>query len=448
MVKYIFLTNLEIYRLLRKLLSQGAEFSEDIRSRYFCIMINSRILAVKVGRTWYVNIDNWGVKDASVLEELNPKTITPGSYSIKLLKTYLKDNYRNFSKLFPPLRNDVNKVIKSGYNSGLLYARPGFYKQKVYHYDINAAYGEAFKEADIPIGPPRKIDGYVKPDGEHLHIYLAELNVEFNSQRIFPYLVNSSDIHKMPSQIVENTGFSSLYKVITETEFEDLKKDYMVYHTILYTLQFKKHKGLFDSFIDELYDKRHATYGDEQIIWKTVLASLAGKFSQEITRSQKPIGIDEFGGIIYTTSNKKLDDVTYISPQVSLFVVDYVRKKLRDTIKEVGYKNVILADTDGFISLIPVDVPLSKKLGDWKVTEYENIIVNGTRSYLYTENGEFHSSISGLGDIFNDGLNQYSYDSIYHISKLKRSIPVTKKVTVNGEEKYTQMNINIGGKSK
>lgn len=446
MNNYVYLTGIEIYLMMKKLLSEGVEFSKDIRSRYFTIMVKSKILAIKVSRTWYVNMDNWGVEDPKVLEKIDPKSITPGSYSIKLLKEHLRDNYMNFNRLWPALRNDVNKVIKSGYNSGLLYARPGFYNQKVYHYDINSAYGEAFQKVDIPIGAPEKIDGYVKPDGKHLHIYLAELNVEFNSQTIFPYLVNSSDIHKLPSQVVENTGYSSLYKVITETELKDLRKDYIVYDEILYTLRFKKQTGFLSDFVEELYNKRYVTKGQEQVIWKTVLASLAGKFSQEIKQTQTPIGIDDFGNIQYHTENKDLEDVSYISPQVSLFIVDYVRKKLRDSIKKVGYKNVLLADTDGFISTVPVDLPLNNKIGGWKVATYDNIIVNGTRSYFYTQNNEFHSSISGLGDIYNDGLNEYTYKSIESISKLKPFIPVSKQVVVNGEYKYTRMNINIGGR--
>lgn len=443
--KYIYLTGNETYLKLKDLLNNGAEFSTNIRSKYFCIMVRSRILAIKVGRTWYVNIDNWGIDVPEILDNLQPDSISPGSYGIKLMKQYLKKNRLNFNTLWPALKTEVNKVIKSGYNSGLLYAKPGFYKQKVYHYDINGAYGEAFQKAELPVGPPEKIYGYVPPKKGYLNIYLAELNVEYNSQTIFPYLVNSSDIYKLPSEIVTNTGYSSLHKVITETELEDLKKDYIVYDTILYTLRFKSRVGLLSDFVTELYHKRYLTEGEERVVWKTVLASLAGKFSQEITQSQTPTGVNEFGQIEYVTEVKEEDNVSYISPQVSLFVVDYVRKKLRDAIKTIGYRNVILADTDGFISLKPYDLPLSNEIGDWKVTTYDNIIVNGTRSYFYTQNNEFHSSISGLGDIWEDGLNHYDYESIERLSKLKSRIPVTKEVTLHGQKRYMTMNIRVGG---
>lgn len=446
MNNFIYLTASEMYNKLTSLLSMNIKFSDDIRSNYFCILAKSRILAIKVYRTWYVNLDNWSVENKDALEQLNIRAITPGSFSIKELKRLMGEDNLSYKHLWPMLSNEVNRVIKSGYNSGLLYSRNGFYNQKVYHYDKNSAYAEAFKEAYVPVGVPVKIDGYVEPDDEHLNIYLMELNLEYNSNKIFPYLVNSSDINRMPSQIISNTGFDSIYKVITEVEFKDLEKDYIVYKNVLYTLRFKKRKGLFDNFIDHYYGLRSKSVGDVRTIYKIILAGLAGKLAQEIEETQTPIGMNEYGGIEYKVVKKEAQDVDYLNPAVSLFIIDYVRKVMRDTIREVGYENIILVDTDGFISLKPLDLEINSKLGGWKVNEYNNIIVNGTRSYFYTEGEEFHSSISGLGDIFGDNLNYYNYNSINNLTKLKSTIPVTKKVMYNGEPRYITMNIRIGGR--
>lgn len=421
-------------------------FSTNIKSSYFCILAKSRILAIKVYQTWYVNLDNWGVSSKEALEKNSIKAITPGSFSIRELKRLMKDDYLSYDHIWPPLKNEINKVIKSGYNSGLLYSRNGFYNQTVYHYDKNSAYAEAFKEAYVPVGVPSKISGFVPPDDEHLNIYLMELNLEYTSERIFPYLVNSSDINMLPSQVVSNTGYDSIYKVITEVEFKDLELDYTVYKNVLYTLRFKKRKGLFDNFVNHYYTLRNKSAEDERIIYKTILAGLAGKLAQEIEETQTPTGINEYGGIEYITDKYSTDKVSYLNPAVSLFIVDYVRKIMRDTIRAAGYKNVILVDTDGFISLKPLDLDIGTNLGQWKVKEYSNIIVNGTRSYFYTEDGEFHSSISGLGDIYNDGLNNYSYNSINNITKLKSKIPVIKKVIYNGQPRYITMNVNVGGR--
>lgn len=446
MYNYIYLTGSEIYNKLVSLLSINVEFSNDIKSNYFCILSKSRVLAIKVYRTWFVNLDNWSITDKDTLDRLGIKAITPGAYSIKELKRLMKEDYISYDRVWPQLNNEVNRVIKSGYNSGLLYSRNGFYNQKVYHYDKNSAYAEAFIKAEVPVGVPIKIDGYVEPDDEHLNIYLMELNLEYNSNKIFPYLVNSSDINRAPSQVISDTGLDSIYKVITEVEFKDLEKDYTVYKNVLYTLRFKKRKGLFDNFVNHYYKLRGESEGDARTVYKTILAGLAGKLSQEIEETQIPEGLNEFGGVNYVTEVRATEDVEYLNPAVSVFIVDYVRKVMRDTIREIGYENVILVDTDGFISLKEVNLPISKDIGMWKVKEYSNIIVNGTRSYFYTEGEEFHSSISGLGDIFSDGLNYYDYETISNIVKLKSTIPVIKEVMYNGERRYITMNVRIGGR--
>ena len=271
--------------------------------------------------------------------------------------------------------------------------------------------------------------------------------MEYTSYDTFPYLVNSGKNHKLPSQIISNTGVQSLYKVITQTEFEDLKKDYDVVYDCIYTFQFKKGpKGLFNNFVNRFFELKNKSEGDRRTIYKSILASLAGKLAQGIEQQNIPIEVNEFGNIKYKTVKVPKDAVQYINPAVSIFIVDYVRKIMRDTIRQYGYKNVVLVDTDGFISLNPLPLPLSKKLGEWKCTEYENLIVNGTRSYFYTQNGEFHSSISGLGDIHEDGLNTYTYESLYELYKLKPIVPIVKKVMYCGKEKYATLNIHLGGK--
>jgi hypothetical protein len=444
MSSYRYVTSKELHDKLRRLLELNVKFTRNIKSKYFCIYAKSRILAIKIGWDWMVNLDNWSINDPETLYRLGINAITPGSYAFNLLKEKIREQNYNYNTLWPTLSNHINKVIKSGYNSGLLYARPGFYPQKLWHYDINSAYGDAFKNVEVPIGIPKIFDKYIPPDNEHVNIYCMDLNVNYTNPKIFPYLVNSGDINKLPSEIISNTGYQTLYKVITQTEYLDIKKDYDVEAFCFYTLQFKKKKGLFDNFVDELFEKKNTSLNEERTVFKTILASLAGKLSQSIDTQSVPTGLNDFGVVEYETFNLETKDMEYINPAVSLFVVDYVRKKVRDIIKKFGYEHVILVDTDGFITTKPFDIKLSKELGGWKCSNYENVIINGKRSYFYTENGQFHSSISGLGDIYNDSLNDYSFDSIKQLYKLKQNIPVIKKVTFCGEEKYISLNISIG----
>lgn len=445
MARFHYLTSQDITAKLKHLLSIGVKFSDDIRKPYFCIYNKSRILAIKMTSVWFVNMDNWGVTDKTILDRLNIKSISPGSYAIKLLEDHLLEQNINPKILWPKLKNEINRTIKSGYNSGTLYAKPGFYNQKVYHYDLNAAYGYAFKTVPIPYDAPNIIKGFVPKKEGYFNIYVMDLNVEYNSSEIFPYLVNSGDVYKRPSQVIDNTGFGSLYKVISEIEYYDLIKDYTVFEDTLYTIQFKTKTGIFDGFIDKLYDKRYEVDGEERMLWKTVLASLAGKHAQEIEETQVPTKLNEFGIVEYTIIKKAPGDVVYLNPAISLAVVDYVRKKIRDSIRKAGYKNVLVVDTDGFITTEPIDLPLGKELGLWKVKTYDNIIVNGTRSYFYTENNEFHSSISGLGDIYNDGINNFTYRNLYNLRKLKSSVPLVKKILFDGDYKYITMNVKLGG---
>lgn len=436
-----------MYDKLKKLLTMGIEFGESIKDPYFCIYGKSRILAIKVNRTWYINIDNWNIKDKKLLEKLDFNAITPSSYALKEFKESLKETRKYYNSLWPQLTPQINRIIKSGYNSGTLYAKPGFYNQPVYHYDLNSAYAEAFKKAAIPVGIPIIHKGFIPIDDEHLNIYCMDLNVEYTSHTMFPYLVNSGNNHKLPSQIISNTGAQSLYKVITQTEFLDLQRDYDVEYECLYTFQFNKAIGLFNNWVNKFFTLKNSAEGDLRTVYKGILASLAGKFAQGIEQQNIPLRVNEFGNVEYKTIKIERDDVQYINPAISIFIVDYVRKLMRDTIRKINYQNIVNADTDGFISTKKLDLELSKDLGKWKCTKYDNIIVNGTRSYFYTVNGEFHSSISGLGDIFEDGLNTYNYDSLWDLFKLKPVVPVIKKVMYCGQEKYITLNIQLGGKS-
>lgn len=440
-------TSAELYEKLTKLLKMNITFSENIKDPYFCIYGKSHIIAIKVNRTWYINIENWGIKNTKLLKELDLDSITPSSHALKVFKQSLRDSRHYYFSLWPQLTPNINRILKSGYNSGTLYAYPGFYNQKVYHYDLNSAYAEAFMKAEVPVGAPDIQKGYIPPDDNYLNVYCMDLNVEYISQDIFPYLVNSGNNHKLPSQVISNTGVQSLYKVITQTEFEDLQKDYDVVYDCIYTFRFKKGpKGLFNNFVNTFFELKNKSEGDLRTIYKSILASLAGKLAQGIEQQHIPEGVNEFGNITYRTVKVDKEKVEYVNPAVSIFIVDYVRKIMRDTIRQYGYKNVVLVDTDGFISLKPLPLPLSKELGEWKCTEYDNLIVNGTRSYFYTQNQEFHSSISGLGDIYDDGMNQYTYESLYELYKLKPIVPILKKVMFCGKEKYATLNIQLGGK--
>lgn len=435
MSNYIYLAPQVIYEKLKELLKEGVQFSTNIRDKYFCIYGKSKVLAFKVGRQWYVNTDNWGVTE-EMLYDLDINSITPGGFSLKEMKASIP----NYDMLWPNLNSGINKAIKSGYNSGLLYAKPGVYNHKVYHYDLNSAYGYAFKNAELPVGIPEIIAGHVPPDDEHVCIYFMDLSVEYNNPEIFPYLVNSNDLFYTPSEIVDNTGLHSLYKVITSTEYYDLIKDYDVISETLYTLKFKKSKGLFDKFVDKYFDLKNTTTGDARTIYKSVLASLAGKLAQEITQTQIPLGINAFGDIDYET---RTVEPTYHNPAVSLFVVDYVRKIVRDMIRK-GYKHVVLVDTDGFVSTKELDIPISDALGGWKVTTYDRILVNGKRSYFYEKNNELHSSISGFGDIYGDEVNNLTFDEIMNFMKLSKPLPLHKKVMYNGEYKWVLLSIRLG----
>lgn len=444
MARFIYLESAELYNKLKSLLTAGVEFGSDIKNRHFCIYAKSKIIAIKLGYNWYINLDNWKV-GKETLDKMGIQAITPGSYALKQLKESLKEHRVTYDFMWPKLKNEINKIIRSGYNPGTLYARPGFYKQKVYHYDINSAFAHGFKSTAVPIGVPKIYTKFIPPDEEHLNIYCMDMNVEYNSHDIFPYLINSSQLSSIPSEIISSTGFGSIYKVITQTEYMDVVRDYNVESKCLYTFQFKKRKGMFDSFIDKFFELKNTTYGEERNIYKSILASLAGKLSQAIEQQEVPKSVNEYGHIMYETLKIDLDDVQFNNPAVSVFIVDFVRKMIRDIIKNIGYQKVVLVDTDGFISLEKIDLELTNNLGGWKCQEYDNLIVNGPRSYFYTQNGDFHSSISGLGDIFDDGNTAYNYDSIRNLTKLKKAIPITKKVLYCGEPRFITMNVNVGG---
>lgn len=427
------------------MLGRGVVFSDNIKSSNFAILSKSRILAIKDKGKWFVNIDNWGLRSGRLLLDLGIRAITPGSYAMKLITSLLRSNGVIYERKWPKLSNDINSLLKSGYNSGLLYSQPGFYNQPLYHYDINAAFAEAFSKTPLPVGVPELHPGYIPPEKGYLNVYYTDINATYTSQDIFPYLVNSNDMYRLPSEIIADTGLSSFYKVITEVELQDVERDYEVYKEVVYTVRFKSEVGLFSKAMSHLHNKKELSTGSERDIWKTVMATLAGKFAQELDTITIPKEVNDFGVIEFETKRMDDSEVEYLNPAVSLFVVDAVRKKVRDVIRKVGYRNVVACDTDGFISKVPVDVKLSTELGEWKVKEYSNVVINGPRSYFYTYQGKLRSSISGVGDIGDDESHKLNYFDLLNLYRMRKPLVISKQVMYAGEYRYVSMQIKLGG---
>lgn len=444
MSNYNYVTSVELYNRLKAMLRRGVNFSEDINSSNFAIISGSKILGIKDRNKWYVNIGNWGVSNPQILHNLGIRAITPGAYSLKLISSLLRKRGVVYDKKWPKLSNDINSLIKSGYNSGLLYSKPGFYNQKMYHYDINAAFAQAFSTVPLPVGIPEIIPGYAEPEEGYLNIYYMDVSATYTSSDIFPYLVNSNDLFRLPSEIISDTGFSSFYKVITEVELKDVMEDYEIYNETLYTLKFRSEVGLFKEPMAYLHDLKERSEGEERGIWKNIMATLAGKFSQELDTVTIPKHVNEFEVVEFEVKRIPDADVSYLNPAVSLFIVDSVRKYMRDVIRRVGYKNIVMCDTDGFISKIPVDVEINENMGGWKVKEYDNVVINGPRSYFYTYLGSLHSSISGVGDIRDDTSISLNYFDLVNLYRMSKPLTISKRIMYAGQYKYVNMEIKLG----
>ena len=282
------------------------------------------------------------------------KMFSPAFYSFKYFQSEIETNHVN--KL-------VNDWFQRSYSGGWFEVFKRGHFKNVYYYDITSAYPDAIRKLKC-------LTDFIEVDeGGDYGSYEVLIN-----DHNFDY---GSAVLRHKGQLIRPVGRYRVWVSNFELKrFQERGIDYK----ILSAYQIKSLSSCrpFSRKINHLFPKRKASY-----IYKIVLNSLYGKFAQQIEKHKtcKTFYLDE------CMNFKDRFYETYIDGRVSNFVyagfiTGYTRNKIMDIVSK-HFSSIIGVFTDCVISTKKLDLPLTDKIGDWKLEKWNELIMIGTGVYFF-----------------------------------------------------------------
>nr|QWO71441.1 DNA polymerase [Termitomyces titanicus] len=303
------------------------------------------------------------------------------------LYNYLANFYISSKMDIKLIKGSVEKDIRNAYFGGLVFCRNGYkFKGKGYIYDVNSHYPSAMLNS-MPIGNP------ILSNSKNLNSYFG-----FVYAQIIP--PKDLDVYFIPKRNKDgrigmpNTPFTGIY--FSELLKESQKYGYQI--NVLWGYKFKKGEGVFNSFVETLYNKRLDAKKNNkkslQRIYKLFLNSLYGRF-----------GMKNFDSLLVVVDEKKANEI--LKSKNILFVA-----KLNDKYI-LRYNNNVNKDIIKFINK-------NKK---------SNTLIDSVKQVGITSNVAIAAAITGWGlirlsKVLNIKGNEVLYsdtDSVFLIKKLEES---------------------------
>jgi hypothetical protein len=305
--------------------------------------------------------------------------------SAKVAETYVLKNFKY--PLIPKRIKIFHWIAQKAYHGGLFqtYQR-GVFEKKLYCYDINSAYPSVMQH--LPHWGNGQFQKVVNPDSGEYGWYLCNFNSEwipFNDSSQ-PYkvdycykdLINCESVTFNPKRKVYPTGLRTA--VITKIEFLWLVKHKFPVEFITGVEWFQKSNNYESPFqwIPEVYKRRQEVKDlkdPSEYALKIVMNGIYGKCAQ----FKRGMG-----------------------RMTNFFYASYITAGTRLQVAEVAFahpQNIIEIATDSVLLDSKVGLPLTKKLGDWGVSEYSRGVLIGSGLHQFYEDSEtFHTHARGLTD--------------------------------------------------
>jgi DNA polymerase type B, organellar and viral len=260
----------------------------------------------------------------------------------------------------------------------------GRYVGKVYQYDIRSAYPSSIVRL-----PSLANAEWVYHRGEctlprfydlcHVHLPRREWNGESNQPAPFHWRFPNGNV-AYPHHLDGGWHFGSLVTVARQNGVELEVSEW-------YELQYDGVRPF--EFVGEMYDQRarwKAEGNPAQYAAKIALNSLYGKFAQQVGAQDGKIPKFhqlEWAGMVTAQTRARIYSAMMQAPD-----------------------HVIACETDSVFSTVPLDLPLGTELGEWELTEHDEIIYLQSGVYFTASQRHVHWKYRGMD---RDGL---SYDKV------------------------------------
>lgn len=245
----------------------------------------------------------------SIYDKYQVNTTMVRSYSALSKRVYTTKFYKESGVKIPVISGYIEKIIRKGYYGGLVDVVEHLV-QNAFKYDANSHYPAAMLN-DMPIG-----DAVITDEKDINKLFgFAKAKVTAPSEDILPHatlpLRDSTGVITCPRGIFEGVWF-------TEELKDNISRGYEV--EILECVVFKRGKGLFDSFINNLFSSKAQAKveGDSvgELIYKLLMNSFYGKSGQHDLENTYTMietdKIEEYGKKHDYDLSQELDKLTLI----------------------------------------------------------------------------------------------------------------------------------------
>lgn len=320
---------------------------------------------------------NYCINDAVLAKELMVHFIKDIPESLKEVKP-ISPAFYSGSYFLKELENNkieapINSIFRKAYHGGRFEVYKRGYFKKVYYYDLNSAY--PFEISRLKTLEGSEFDSRLEyiPESSY-SVYLIECIVK--DKFISPL------VYKHKNLVTYPIGYFKGY--VTKREFESVLK----YNPkILGALHlYCKEKFPFKDKVDFMYMKKSES--QYRLVYKTLLNSLYGRTAISIKKWKKDIGNDDIidlykdektGELFYKVEDSFNSNFVYASE-----ITAGTRLKMYEVVNK--YRNdIITVQTDGIVSLVPLDLPISEKLGEWKSETWNDLYMIGSGVYFYSD---------------------------------------------------------------
>ena len=292
------------------------------------------------------------------------KPISNAFYAYAYFRNELKNNKG---------KKDVNDYFRNAYHGGRFEIFERGHFDRLYVYDINSAYPyEIARLRGLARGHFLNLAAYV-PDASY-SVY--KVRVRFDGKFVSPLLFNNAGLCCYPCGHYEGYITKGEYERIRDMEHEILEA-FHVYGNGEYPFKDRVH---------ELYDRRKRS--GFPLPYKIILNSLYGKTGQatikyvvaaDLGDDMKVVDYVDSDGVTYV----KCEDLSKSNFIYASEITARTRLRLFDIVQKCP-DTVVMVQTDSIISTKAIEsLPLSDKLGDWKLETWDEAYLIGSGVYFY-----------------------------------------------------------------
>lgn len=308
-----------------------------------------------------------------------------------------KESCPIFPMLFPRLDKDFIEGWREAYRGGRSQVNPKYANKvlkNVYRFDLNSMYPSIMAHKLLPYGRPIKCD---KPGKYRFELY--EIAVHFKLKKgHLPTLLKtgslfnkSGDTYYVDSEFVIDIKISSI-------DLELLYRHYDVYYIEYKQIWgFKCVEGIFENWVNTMYENKSKFTGGLRLVYKLLLNSLYGKFGSKAVGINKIPYIGEDGTLEFKNTEEHEMSLYYMP--MAIAITSWAHKIIDDAIMTVGYDNFVYCDTDSVHSLakLPDEMIDNKELGKFKLEGVEEISKYvRQKTYLYKQDGNWEITCAGM----------------------------------------------------